>query len=1003
VETRAPTVHFDHSDDGFAERSGWVAADDGLLVHDLDGNGLIDSGAELFGNNTVLPDGSKATNGFAALAALDDNGDGKIDASDAAFSSLRVWRDLDQDGVTDAGELQTLVEAGVASIGVRYTDSSTVDANGNAHRQIGSYTRSDGSSAAVEDVWFAADHTDTVARDVVSVSDDIAALPDMDGIGTLYSLHQAMARDEGLGDLVFQFVTEPTVVGRNALIEQIMLRWAGAESVPAGSRGGYVHAGHLAVLEKIWGTSFVQDGVGPNPRVNAGAELERTYVWAKETVYAALMAQSHLADVYSLFQAVGIVDGLQYVASRCAETECSSTMVEGLSEFVRTALANGTYTDAAFVTFRDVLTEYAPELAATLPFTGNDTLTGTTAADFLDGWLGTDTLSGGLGDDTYRFGLGYGQDTIVESGGSDEIVLNAGIDRDDISLSYAGNDLLITVGTNGDSLRVKDFLSSADNGVERLRFADGSVLELNQGHILVGTSGADTLNGIRVNDTLSGGAGDDTLYGRDGDDVLSGDDGNDTLNGGNGADTLSGGDGNDNLDGGGDNDLLSGGTGDDYLYGRDGDDVLSGDDGNDYLHGGNGADTLSGGAGNDRLEGGGGSDLLSGGTGNDILYGQDGDDVLSGDDGNDTLYGGYGNDTLSGGAGDDHLEGGSGNDTYLFNRGDGQDRIYDGSGTAGETDTLVLGADIGPGDVTVSQASNGNDVILTIAGTGDKVTLVNQMISLSGGVDRVVFADGTVWDRAMLETLAFSPTDGNDTFNGTAAANTLSGGDGNDTLYGRDGDDVLSGDDGNDYLHGGNGADTLSGGAGNDNLDGGSGNDTLSGGIGNDYLYGRDGDDVLSGDDGNDYLYGGYGDDTLSGGAGDDHLMGQGGDDTYVFGRGDSQDRVDNRGNFSAGDKLVFGSDVGAEQLWFQQSGSDLKVSIIGTSDVVTVAGWYLSSGNHVAQFQTGNGATLSNADVQNLVSAMAAFSPPPLGQTTLTEDQHQQLDTVIAANWKAA
>ena len=66
-------VYFDHANDGFAENTGWVGKDDGLLVRDINNNGQIDDGTELFGNNSVLSNGVKAFNGFEALADLDTN------------------------------------------------------------------------------------------------------------------------------------------------------------------------------------------------------------------------------------------------------------------------------------------------------------------------------------------------------------------------------------------------------------------------------------------------------------------------------------------------------------------------------------------------------------------------------------------------------------------------------------------------------------------------------------------------------------------------------------------------------------------------------------------------------------------------------------------------------------------------------------------------------------------------------------------------------------------
>ena len=62
-------VYFDHDGNGFAEKSGWVSKDDAILVRDLNNNGQIDDGSELFGDQTILSDGEKAANGFEALAA----------------------------------------------------------------------------------------------------------------------------------------------------------------------------------------------------------------------------------------------------------------------------------------------------------------------------------------------------------------------------------------------------------------------------------------------------------------------------------------------------------------------------------------------------------------------------------------------------------------------------------------------------------------------------------------------------------------------------------------------------------------------------------------------------------------------------------------------------------------------------------------------------------------------------------------------------------------------
>lgn len=113
VETTsvANGIYFDHDGNGFAEKSGWVGKDDGLLVRDINGNGQIDNGTELFGNNSVLSNGQKAKNGFEALKDLDSNQDYVFDQNDAAWNEVKVWKDSNSNGIVDEGELLTMEQA----------------------------------------------------------------------------------------------------------------------------------------------------------------------------------------------------------------------------------------------------------------------------------------------------------------------------------------------------------------------------------------------------------------------------------------------------------------------------------------------------------------------------------------------------------------------------------------------------------------------------------------------------------------------------------------------------------------------------------------------------------------------------------------------------------------------------------------------------------------------------------------------------------------------------
>jgi hypothetical protein len=179
-------THFNLDAKGLSENTGWVSADDGLLVRDLNSDGQITSGRELFGNHTLLSNGQEASNGFLALKDLDTNADGVINAADQAFASLQVWKDADGDGVTDAGELLSLEQAGVASLKVAYTNSDySPDAQGNQHLQLGNYTTTSGATRKMDDIWFATETARTQDHETVAVSDAIAALPDLAGMGNV--------------------------------------------------------------------------------------------------------------------------------------------------------------------------------------------------------------------------------------------------------------------------------------------------------------------------------------------------------------------------------------------------------------------------------------------------------------------------------------------------------------------------------------------------------------------------------------------------------------------------------------------------------------------------------------------------------------------------------------------------------------------------------------------------------------------------------------------------
>lgn len=247
IETVASNGHkgalFDHDKNGIRFATGWVSKDDGFLVYDRNGDGVVNNGGELFGDNTLLKNGERATNGYQALADLDDNGDGKVDAADSAFAHLRVWRDLNQDGISQEGELLTLNEAKVKALNLANKNTDRDLGNGNSLAEEGTYTDSDGNKKQMGDLNLAADHFHSRYADSLPLTDEQQQAPNLRGSGRVRDLREAAARSPELAEALQQYKNAATKE------EQLTLRHENTAMTPGKPCHEYAEKDRLKALQ----------------------------------------------------------------------------------------------------------------------------------------------------------------------------------------------------------------------------------------------------------------------------------------------------------------------------------------------------------------------------------------------------------------------------------------------------------------------------------------------------------------------------------------------------------------------------------------------------------------------------------------------------------------------------------------------------------------------------------------------------------------------------------
>ncbi|MBI5900981.1 MAG: hypothetical protein HZB40_17390, partial [Rhodocyclales bacterium] len=888
-------VFFDIDADGFAERVGWVKADDGLLAMDVNRNGVIDDITELYGDDQMPA--------FQKLRLLDANGDSRIDVVDAAYADLRVWQDANQDGITQDGELKTLASLDIQSISTN-DHNDTRWANENYISSATTYTRLENGIAVereIADVHFLNDNANTWQLGAHSqeygsdIQIDLEAilLPLSRGYGSLPSLHLAMSANPELKRMVRELAWLPLerlgeAAGR---VGEILLEWAGVRGKDPASHatgdGPRIDGRKVDFVEQFTGLTWAQRGVTAMVGEDASIGIKKTWNGIEAAMLQRMLAQGALHAVMPNASYDFATDKIILNESLAAILARASTLAPATA-------------DAA----REFWTQLGGILIGGKEELGQSTAAINDAVSALAGqnlYLGEHVVAPSNGGDP-DWGLYTGDGTTAENlvgaiyNGDSQANQILGGGAGEYFFGGAGNDSVVG-GAGDDYLRGDDGDDTLDGG-----------------------AGEDALRGGTGNDLLLGGAGNDMLEGFEGNDSIYGGDGYDMIAGGTGADVLDGGAGRDvlllrqstaggyvnlasgkahgsesegdvissfeDIRGSGYADVLIGDERDNTLNGEDGDDVLVGGGGNDNLFAGTGHQRYFGGTGDDWLWGYDGGDQMDGGAGFDyVAYSyayiangvvvdlslgrgtggvatgdtytgiegvwgvRGGDDVLIGDAGDNVLFGNDGNDILIGGAGNDRLQFSSGTQ-HLFGQG-GSDRF---EAPAAWVQSYVDGVYVDGGNASDPYAIAPEQAVFIhdfdVNDPAERIVL--QDLAMSAVLLRQRGDDTAIelTDGRMLYVLGVTP----DLL--TAAHFVLPAGVADVTVglpLGQTGQ-VLAGSDADNKLLGG---------VGNDVLTGHGGKDALTAGQGNDQLIGGDGDDLLIGGGGADTLDGGAGFDTV--------------------------------------------------------------------------------------------------------------------------------------------
>jgi len=940
-------ILFDNNNDGIKTATGWVKSDDALLVLDRNGNGTIDNGSELFGDNTWIYDSNnqptqKAANGFDALAQYDTDKNGKIDETDSIYINLKIWQDYNQDGISQINELSSLNTNAITSIGLTYNTSTTI-LNNNLYALNGTYQK-DNTTQTITDVYFIQENFYREFTDTIPLTEAASVLPEMQGSGLVRDLREAasMQTTEGyaLADLLTQYSSLTTHDEQMEMIDTLIKTW--------GATSGF----------KDIATEATQHGYTLTINLND-----------EQFAMLSVLEQFNGRYLHRMpwESAINVTTGVGMSVDETTKTISIDIFNRQLSilEQAYQTLVESVYTGLA------LQTRLAPYLEAISMNIDENGLT----FDIAPMMTKLETLQ-----------VSSPRDALI-----DQLEL----------IEYVGKNLSMMGWNWSETLQTMITQIGAQVDVKAV-FSELGYMNSETSNIIYDVEGKNQINyygdkniilvGLDGNDTIYSGYGNDFINGGRGNDYLDDKDGNDTyiFNLGDGQDMIY-----DNSWNTANKDTIRFGKGissDNLEVARSGDNLILSIKGttDKITIGGYFMGEYS------KIE----EFVFNDGT---TLTSQQIESivVLLGTDSNDTISGFATDDVIVGGRGDDYLDGQDGNDTYIFNLGDGQDTVYDNSWNTANKDTIRFGEGISSDNLEVTR--DNSNLIIGIKGTTDKITINDYFMSTSSKIEEFAFHDGTTLTSQQIESMVvLRGTDGNDRLSGYETNDVIVGGKGDDYLDGQGGSDtyIFNLGDGQDIIYDSNwgveGRDIISFGNGiqvddlsviRKNYDlvvsikGTQDSITIT-----DWYMGEqnkielitfsDGGTLSAGEleemaifigtDGDDNLYGYELSDRFLGGKGNDVLDGQSGDDTYIFNLGDGQDIIY---DYSGNNKIVFGEGISSNNLEVTRDNSNLIIGIKGTADKIIVSEYFMSTSSKIEEFAFHDETTLTSQQIESMVA----------------------------------